>query len=288
MMSKLWKPIEKYICTLNGGAVPVHHYTSVRGALGILESGRLWFTERAHLNDPSEISHGVEMATVILREQGRKDDVERLGPAAQDVFRDFRFFSASFSFEGDDLSQWRNYADDGEGVVLSFKASAFNNPKAYIDEFLPDDPTALFCPMSYNSDALRSVIASIIEAWGGKNIGELCDHIFMISSMFKNDCWRSENEHRFFVHGIYQKILKSNCYKSRERNGEIVSYLDIPIQNWTSADDFPIYRIRVGPAASPNLDAQLGDFLSSKSIPNPLEGILRSNLPYRSLRKNMN
>jgi hypothetical protein len=283
-MTSLWKPIEEFIARLNGrGSMPgVHHYTSVRGALGILESGRLWFTERAHLNDHSEVSHGVEIAKAILRDQNRKDDADHLAAGAQNVFRDFRFFSGSFSLEGNDLHQWRNYADDGRGVVLSFKASSFNNPKAHIDNFIPDNPTALVCPMSYSSDELRSVIALIIEAWDGKNVGELCDHVFMISSMFKSDCWKSENEYRFFVHGIGKSILKSSCYRSRERNGEIVSCLDIPIQNWRSADDFPIYRICLGPAASPDLDVQLTDFLFSKGI---RSSVVKSTLPYRSGHK---
>jgi Protein of unknown function (DUF2971) len=201
--------------------------------------------------------------------------------SAQNVFRDFRFFSGSFTFQDDDLSEWRNNGDDGRGVVLSFRASAFNNPTVHIHNFIPDDQNAWVCPISYSSDELRSVIASIIEAWDRNSIGELCDHIFMISSMFKRDCWKPENEYRFFVHGIRQSILKRDCYKSRERNGEIVSYLDIPIQNWNSADDFPIYRIRLGPAASPRLDAHLADFLFSKCI---ASGIVRSNLPYRSVR----
>ena len=33
----------------------IYHYTDVKGALGILKSGELWFTERTHLNDSSEM-----------------------------------------------------------------------------------------------------------------------------------------------------------------------------------------------------------------------------------------
>ena len=260
----------------------VHHYTSVRGALGILECGKLWFTERAHLNDPSEISHGTEIATAILRNQGRKDDADHLNSSAQKVFQDFRFFSGSFSFEYDDLHQWQNYGDDGRGVALSFMASAFGNSKAHIDKYIPGNPTAFACPMSYDADKLRSVIASVIEAWDGNDVGKLCDHAFVISSMFKNDCWRSENEYRFFVHSTRETILKSACYRSRERNGEIVSYLEIPIQNWNSEDKFPIYQICLGPAASADLDIQFADFLFSKGLPSR---IVKSNLPYRSVRK---
>ena len=51
MTSKLWEPIQEN----NKSSMPaVHHYTSIKGVLGIFESGRMWFTERTHLNDPSK------------------------------------------------------------------------------------------------------------------------------------------------------------------------------------------------------------------------------------------
>jgi hypothetical protein len=286
VISALWGPIQDYIDKLGDGSMPaVHHYTTLKGALGILETGRMWFTERTHLNDPSEISYGIEIAKKILQERSKASDAAYLETNAKKVFRDFRFFSASFSFECDDVSQWRNYADDGKGVVLSFKASAFNNPKAHIDRFIRDDPTALVCPMSYKPACLESVISGIVEKWQGSDMGELCDHVFMISSMFKNECWKSEKEYRFFVHNRRDKILTSDCYRTRERNGEVVSYLDLPIQNWDSAGDFPIYRICLGPAAASGLDLQLSDFLLS--LRNPIQGgaISRSNVPYRSVRR---
>lgn len=79
LISDLWEPIQKYIGALNTRSMPaVHHYTSVKGALGILDSGQMWFTERAHLNDPSEISHGIDLAKSILCAKGRSYDATRL------------------------------------------------------------------------------------------------------------------------------------------------------------------------------------------------------------------
>jgi hypothetical protein len=231
----------------------VHHYTSLKGALGILESGRLWFTERAHLNDPSEISNGIKIAEDILWCNGRIHDVARFEESAQRVFREFRFFSASFSFAYDDQSQWAAYAENGKGVLLSFKASIFNHPKEFIDTIITDNATTFVCPMSYDSGRLRSVIAAIVSLWNGVNINELLDYVFMISSMFKSDSWKSEREYRFFVHHPCTKILKSPYYKTRERDGAMVSYLDLPIQDWHSAEGLPIYRICLGPAAPDGL-----------------------------------
>jgi hypothetical protein len=285
VISVLWEPIQNYINKLDNGSMSaVHHYTSLKGALGILESGRIWFTERSHLNDPSEVSCGLEIAKKIFRSRDRASDATLLEKSAERVFCEFRFFSASFSFKCDDLSQWRNYADDGKGVVLSFRASSFNNPKAHIEGFIKDDPTAFVCPMSYAPECLESVISSVIEKWNGSDIGELCDYLFMISSMFKNECWKSEMEYRFFVHHKREKILMTDCHRTRECNGQIVSYLDLPIQNWGSKNDFPIYRICLGPAAPDGLDAQLRDFIFSLRVPIQVEGLSKSAIPYRSVR----
>src|SRR5260370_37849054 len=111
MGSKLWQPIQEHINSINGSMPAVHQYTSLSSGLGILGSGRIWFTERAHLNDPSEISHGIQIAQALLLKHGRTTDAKRLADSAARVLRDFRFFSASFSFADDDASQWVKYAD---------------------------------------------------------------------------------------------------------------------------------------------------------------------------------
>lgn len=203
------------------------------------------FTERTHLNDPSEVSHGIEVAGAILGKRGGGQDAKRLRDCTEIVFRDFRFFSASSSQEHDKLSQWQKYADDGGGVELSFKASAFGNPKAHIERFI-DGATAVVCPMPYESWRLEGVIGSIIDLWSGTNISEPCDYLFMISSMFKNDFWKSEKECRFFVPQKREKILKCVYYKSHERSGQIAAYLDLPIQNRESEDDVMPAQVGLG------------------------------------------
>jgi len=269
MTSDLWGPIKNHLERINGHMPAVHHYTSLSGALGILETGRLWFTERSHLNDRQEISLGIGICEDVLLSQDRASDARQFREEVQNIFARFRFFSASFSFPMNDNNQWRDYADGGRGVVLSFKASAFNNPEQHINGLIPDNPTAnaIVAPMSYGEAGLRTVIEEIAATWKTGNVSELCDHILFISSLFKGDCWRSENEYRFFIHHPRDRILRNPHHKMRERNGELVSYLDLPIQNWNSSDDFPIYRICPGPMAAANLAAQIRDFIFSNGIP---------------------
>ncbi len=287
--NKMWYPIERFISDLNKSrAMPaVHHYTSLTGALGILESGRLWFTERYHLNDPSEISYGIDICKELLNERGRSDDASRLEQSANDVFDNFRFFSASFSLVSDDINQWRNYADGGRCVALSFKASAFESPREHIEQVISDvkPMNVVTCPMSYDRAKLREIIGSIIDGWNGTCILELREYTFMISSMFKNENWQAESEYRYFVHQKREVIIKSNALKMRERDGEIVSYLEIPIKNWVDHGDFPIWRIVVGPTAPLHLEDQIADFLVSRNIPIKPHWVARSEVPFTSIRQ---
>ena len=46
---------------------PLYHYTDGRGLKGIMESQTIWFTDYRHLNDPSELVHGLEVAHDVIR-----------------------------------------------------------------------------------------------------------------------------------------------------------------------------------------------------------------------------
>lgn len=51
--------------------VPLYQYTGWNGLCGIIESQSVWFTDYRHLNDPSELSHGVEVAHRAGRARGQ-------------------------------------------------------------------------------------------------------------------------------------------------------------------------------------------------------------------------
>jgi hypothetical protein len=43
------------------------HYTDGAGLLGILQGGRIWLSNAAGLNDPSEIYHGLQFGAAALK-----------------------------------------------------------------------------------------------------------------------------------------------------------------------------------------------------------------------------
>jgi hypothetical protein len=108
----------------------IYHYTDDRGLAGILESGRIRLTDIFGLNDPTELRHGLSPAIKLLNAARRDDRFEikqfsgnlaaMLHGGIEQVAH---FFVCSFSKAGNDLGQWRAYADNGRGFALGFAAA---------------------------------------------------------------------------------------------------------------------------------------------------------------------
>jgi hypothetical protein len=50
---------------------PLYHYTDAAGLCGIVKSQKIWFTSYLHLNDPSELLHGLDIIHRLLKARGR-------------------------------------------------------------------------------------------------------------------------------------------------------------------------------------------------------------------------
>jgi hypothetical protein len=95
---------------------------------GILETGEIWLTDIFSLNDPSELRHGLSHALKILNTKAATGPPESkifakdFGAFTQQggIQRSAHYFMCSFSSCGDDLGQWRAYADNGRGYALGF------------------------------------------------------------------------------------------------------------------------------------------------------------------------
>jgi hypothetical protein len=126
--------IAAFVMPLDSQSPPplIYHYTNDVGLTGILDSGKIWFTDIFDLNDPSELSHGFAHAVNILKRTAAGGPPESKLFAQQ--FEAFltqggiqavaHYFVCSFSSNSDDLGQWRAYGDNGRGYALGFDARA--------------------------------------------------------------------------------------------------------------------------------------------------------------------
>ena len=95
----------------------LYHYCSLQTAMSIICGSKLWLGSLHFMNDYLEMNFLAE----LVREKHRESSGDSLpaqvhyGPAAFPGP-----FAICFSENGDLLSQWRAYGDDGAGVALGF------------------------------------------------------------------------------------------------------------------------------------------------------------------------
>jgi hypothetical protein len=287
----------------------IYHYTNVSGALGILQTGHLWFAERAHLNDPVEIRYGVNIARELFERAVNNRGIGVPKDIASHLQGEFNlglaiygFWIASFSFDDDDLSQWRSYADEGRGVCLGFSTDRLDMSE--FTKSVPGDPTCLRFPVNYSNASLRKRMQTHVDRgldllerlnlsardsykphgqallYERDSLRAMNNGIYLNSFLSKHAAYSHEREYRLLVSGLRETISRCSHHRLRERKGEIVGYLDLPIPNWKQPG--LLASVRLGPAASDELKDQIWMALIALGI--PLPKIDKSDIPFRPAR----
>lgn len=283
---------------------PLYHYTNVDGLKGILESGSIWFTDYRHLNDPTELVHGINLSHVAAQEiaAGANGRVRFFLECLVDMFRHdnftgtLEFFITCFSRARDDLGQWRAYADNGRGVAIGFSPSLFavtaHPPEGRLPEFVGPVHYADAEIVSRHSLHLAKA-AELFLAAANSNREILTDRAIgipfmqdfareLIASPLIWNCLTSkhsgyvhEQEVRLVIMGTLSTL--SSHIKSRSRAGGAVPYIAQPMQIRVPG---MIKEIVVGPAAPPDTEQTIRAFLDTLGIDQDVE-IVRSTIPYR-------
>jgi len=273
---------------------PLYHYTDVPALLSILDTGNIWFTERSHLNDPTEIRFGLEIASQILSEGGgdkvRELFASEMTTGLMQTLNIFGFCVASFSVDGDSLPQWRAYADDGKGVAIRFapkitERTEWPHPcRVQYDQPLLESRLrqARDRAISILSDQdLAPLLQKHTKAALRSIILETALVMLFLCMQFKHKAYITEQELRLMYFARRGRVQAHPGFKSRSRRGEIVQYIEAAIHA-----DFKnggvLTGVVIGPAAPTSLGDQLRDTLDAKGH-RDVE-ILRSELPYRSLK----
>jgi hypothetical protein len=116
----------------------VWHYTNGAGLVGILQSGQIFATQVACLNDSTETLYAQRLYKAAVEEVGKQyaenSTVQSLFEHFEEKFQDdsttaasspSKFFVACFTTKKNDLSQWRAYADVGgeNGYAIGFRVN---------------------------------------------------------------------------------------------------------------------------------------------------------------------
>ncbi len=139
------------------------HYTSCAGLQGIIASKSIWATEYRFLNDRQEFLHAKELAYQLAEEE--PEYVGQKFPAREHVRKAIdiafgtgylhedrlRVMVASFSEEGDQLSQWKGYANDSRGVSIGLDLRGIRPPSNI-------GTAVVFAPCLYTDKEKRALL----------------------------------------------------------------------------------------------------------------------------------
>jgi hypothetical protein len=126
MIDTITKPDLSYAHT---SVDTVYHYTDLATALKIIEGQTLWASNINFLNDTTEFIHGVKIIKEMIEEISTEASKLILTNVVKEIERIYKTdrYVVCFSKNGDLLSQWRGYANNGKGVSIGFKQSGLRS-----------------------------------------------------------------------------------------------------------------------------------------------------------------
>ena len=237
----------------------IYHYTDLNALLNIIQNGKLWLTNSRNLNDHQEVSWFLNK---FKEAKGKALQAHPELKELEDLFHNlwmnlnysFETHICSFSTESDRLSQWRAYADDGQGVAIGFKKETFklnSNPlMLHVDPKRTIGIYNVIYDENKQNKLIEELVNKIIQfAKNGisSNRVEFFELMFEVSVypvIFKNIAFEEEKEIRI-VHIAHIDNPSGHISKAKHRvtAGTIATYFELNFQE-SGAE---ICKIRLGP-----------------------------------------
>ncbi len=243
-----------------------YHYCSLDTFIKILKSKKIWLGNPCKMNDSQELLWYFnlipEEIDFTVDEHGIKSKkISSIKSELLGFFKDSFYnqeipYIASFSEDGDILSQWRSYADNGKGVSIGFEFCNF-------DDKAESDLT--FKVISYNQceqiDKILNIIRPLIDrnklAGCGTTtyidiISEIIRELLKDAVCSKNPAFIEEREARliynpeddFCYNTLENKLFKIEGPFFRSLGNDITSYYEL---DFSDMKNILINSVYIGP-----------------------------------------
>jgi len=249
----------------------VYHYCSISGFHGILKNRSFWLSQLSSMNDYMEHTWLKHLAVNEIAQ--RHAPIASLIMPAEKV-KEAKFYSAlrgqlatvqyvdpyctCFSEDGDVLSQWRGYADDGKGFAIGFSTAQMKMPVG--------NGTTYFDKVEYEEDTHKRLINERLDyywkiamAESSDDFGEMAADfhrdIMTPAALCKNPSFKEEQEWRLVVEPVLVDDPDVNSPRLvtpapktgfRIRGAEYVHHLEMPFDHVFDTEK-PVAKIILGP-----------------------------------------
>jgi hypothetical protein len=259
----------------------VYYYCNADTFLSICSEKKLWLSDIFSMNDFLEMHWGYSIwkkAASELLEEFDKEFIEKIDEIIHESGIRGSLLAACFSLEGDLLSQWRAYANDGKGFVIGFSAKTISQLQIRPLTVLYDETEQIKELKSFIR-AIHKVEHSCAEKYG-EDFNNTCVGLSFDLIAYKNPAFAEEKEIRI-VHLLnFQKsndLLKlidigGNSFgrnvqgekiKFRMKDGCPVPYIELDFTNGGQTN--PIKEVIIGPKNDVRVTA-ISVFLETNNV----------------------
>lgn len=242
----------------------LYHYCSTETFISIVRNRCIWLSDINTMNDFSEHHWAYERfveAANLERDRLSRRFFDELDAVLSETQTNIIPFVSSFSTDGDVLSQWRAYADDGKGVSIGFDAKKIERLSVRSSQIEYDKEKQVAHFRAHLLE-LFEIYSRLPDAERPKFLVNEGAHMGVDFSCFKIPAFAEEREVRIiralnvsasdgkkFIYdaggtGEDKLSRKKLPVKFRSRAGQIVCYLEMPLGGL--GDNF-ITEVIIGP-----------------------------------------
>lgn len=272
----------------------LYHYTSFTGMKSIIDNHCFWATDIRYLNDFKELTHAIETAENLLREMVASD-AETLKSLeyiwSLTIGKSNAFFPVSglepvvvsMSENGDQLSQWRGYCPQGQGVSIGFDSTLFDGHcvggRARFSKCIyePEMKTALIRELLVPLISAFQTRTPLLDADNiSESLGDFATALFLKGVYLKHESFSEESEWRYS--SVYSSLQGRNLksWKFRISHMGLIPYVEIPF----AEEPLPIKEIIVSPSKDSILQVEsIKRYLKSVAI--DCKEVRVSRIPFR-------
>jgi len=238
----------------------IYHYTTASTLKAIVQGQSLRATCLAYLNDSSEVVHGRDVMlewckkTLVGLEPGHVFTAVSILKLMAEEYDIRNLFGVCFSENRDQLSQWRGYANQGNGYAIGFSAQA-------LVKFCVKVQNCNLTHVIYDKDKFQNQLDDLLPYFHYSHSDRaLRDQLEGRISGLKHDGFNEEAEWRLVAPLDRNNRVdpeKFRPFDERidvfERNGILVPYLDLHV---LENKQLPITEIVIGPSVQNKNNAE--------------------------------
>ena len=259
------------------------HYTSADGALSILQSGRMRFTDYAFLNDTREIAHGIDIIRSVLTNEkhaagSRASTKLRSHLDEVDPFSSYQIYTASFSSKSDSLSQFRLYGPLAIGFETDPTWFSDSKGDVHFDRVVydPDKQSRLIEVFLHLFRQSEEKDAALIAGDEKERVTTdyLISQLLRIVAFFKHPAFSDEREVRI-VYSEPLETMKEFGVDLAKRQFRVSGGLIVPF-----TDTFDMSRQNDGDTPSAKLPLKsvvIGPVAQAETLAKGMRGLLDAN-----------